>query len=68
MAEPKVWFSANIKPMNSTVTCSVQEGNVSCRSTVKTFSSPKIIKESATQAKRQALATLEALKEVYGDG
>lgn len=67
MAEPKEWLSANIKPMNSTVTCSIQDGNISARATVKTYSSPKSIKESAAQARKQARATLAALKEVFGD-
>lgn len=68
MAEPKEWFSAKIRPNGSTVTCSVQDGAVSARATVKTFSSPKYIKESAQEARKQARATLAALKEVFSDG
>lgn len=64
MAEPKEWLSANIKPTNSTVTCSIQDGNLSARATVKTYSSPKSIKQAARQARKDARATLVALREV----
>ena len=64
MAEPKEWLSANIKPSNSTVTCSIQDGEVSARATVKTYRDPKSIKEAAREARKTARATLAALKEI----
>lgn len=68
MAEPKEWLSANIKPTNSTVTCSIQDGQITAKATVKTFRDPKSIKASAQQARKDARATLAVLKEVYSDG
>jgi len=63
MAEPKEWLSANIKPSNSTITCSIQDGNLSAKATVKTYRDPKSIKMAAAEARRTARATLAALRE-----
>jgi hypothetical protein len=72
VAEPKEWLSANIKPMNSTVTCSIQDGGLSAKATVKTYRSPVYVKAAAAEARKTARATLatlrEFMEEVESDG
>lgn len=61
----KEWFSVAHGPKSTTVTCSVQDGNLSVRWTVKAYAST--IKTGVAEARKGAHRAMSELKEAVGD-
>lgn len=59
--EQKLWLSAKHSPTGTTVTATIQEGNLTARWTVKAFGST--VKTAVPQAKAGAAKAIEALRE-----
>lgn len=61
MTEAKEWFSVNHNAKSTTVTCSIQEGNLSVKWAVKTYATQ--IEQGVAEARCGARDALRRLRE-----
>lgn len=61
----KKWYKVKNSPSITTATCSLQDGNLSVSSTVKTFVGH--VKEGIEQAEAQATRMMNDLKNAVGE-